>query len=67
MIIPLKIKWKDKSRWALSFHLYKQRFLANQVSISSNMNSINTAALMRDVYYEPRNRAKVKSLLKNIL
>lgn len=51
----------------MSFRLYKQHFLANQVPISPNMNSINTAALMRDVYYKPRNRAEVKSLFKNIL
>lgn len=66
-MILLEIKRKDKARWALSFRLYQQRFLANQVSISSNMNSINTAALMRDIYYKPRSRAEVKSLLKNIL
>ncbi len=53
--------------WTLSVRSYKQSFPANQVSISANVNSVNVGALMRDIYYKPRNRTEVKSLLKNIL
>lgn len=51
----------------MSFCLYKQHFLANQVSISANMNGINAAALTCDIYYKLGNRIEVKSLFKNIL
>ena len=33
LMIPLKIKWKDKARWPCPSMLYKQHFLANQASI----------------------------------
>ncbi len=67
VIIPLKKAKGQGSIRALSFRSYKQSFPANQVSIPANINSVNVGSLMRDIYYKPRNRTEVKSLLKNIL